>query len=217
MFSRSRFEAVVGTISSAAFDQGHRFVIGRWERSPIGPLVDVMWCRPDGTSTLVVGNDIGAEFITSIYRFDEVLVGPLAVAGDDTFTRVDGHGLAIRLVGGRRRPIPIPRPLTVTRFIEAPIARALMGVQTYGTSPTGAREWYQTRGWRWIVDGSATLDGRDLGSPRPIERPLGVGFSEPPPRPSIVSVKTVIERPPGGPDAAPGSGNSERPNVHSAP
>lgn len=69
-----------------------------------------------------------------------------------------------------------------------------MGVETYGVSPTGVREWYQSRGWRWVVDGRARWNGTDLGPPGPIHQPMGVGFSEPPPRPSIVAVTTVIDR-----------------------
>ncbi|MBP7596944.1 MAG: hypothetical protein KA755_14995, partial [Candidatus Microthrix sp.] len=68
----------------------------------------------------------------------------------------------------------------------------------YGTSPTGAREWYQTRGWRWVGAGNAHVDGVDLGEPRHFERPVGVGFSEPPRQPSIVSVRVTIELPSAG-------------------
>ena len=101
--------------------------------------------------------------------------------------------LALRT--GRQRPIPFPRPRAITRYVEAPIARRLMGVATYGVSPTGVREWYQTRGWRWVVDGEGELDGRDLGSLAEVRRPMGVGFSNPPVRPSVVAVRVAIERP----------------------
>lgn len=72
-----KHETVTGTISSAGFANGHRFVIGRWDRSPVGPLVNVMWGEPDGTRTLLADSDAGAEFITSIYDFDRVEVCPL--------------------------------------------------------------------------------------------------------------------------------------------
>ncbi len=186
---------VAGTISSAAFDDGHRFVIGHWPTSPIGPMCDIMWATPDDERILLAPRDDVADFITSIYEFDDVRVGPLAVRSDGRQTQASGHGIELELVGGRLRPIPFRRPLALTRYVEAPIARALMGVNTYGTSPTGAREWYQARGWRWVVDGKASLDGRHLGQPKPIERAVGVGFSEPPPRPSIVSVTVAIDLP----------------------
>ena len=78
---------------------------------------------------------------------------------------------------------------------ETPIARRLMGVECYGTSPRGATEWYQTRGWRWVTSAEGRLDGRDLGALTTLRPPLGVGFSEPPARPSIVDVRVGIEMP----------------------
>ena len=110
--------------------------------------------------------------------------------------------LDLELHGGRRRPVPIARPLAVTRWIERPIARALMGVETFGTSRLGAVEWYQTRGWRWVERGRAVLDGTDLGQPGLFAPALGVGFSEPPPRPSIVQVNVTIDLPAPLPSAA---------------
>lgn len=183
---------VRGTISSAGFG-GHRFVVGHWSESPIGVLSDVMWATPDDERILLVGSDDGAAFITSIYDFDDVRVGPLATTSDGRTTTAHGHGLDLELVGGRARPIPFRRPLAVTRFIERPIARRLMDVQTFGVSSQGVREWYQARGWRWVESGHATLDGVDLGAPGPVAAPLGVGFSEPPRRPSIVTVDVTIE------------------------
>ncbi|MCB1027126.1 MAG: hypothetical protein R2704_15325 [Microthrixaceae bacterium] len=187
--------AVAGTISSASFGDGHRFVVGHWPTSPIGPLADVMWTDPDDRRTLLVGDAAGAEFIGSIYEFDQVAVGPISVTSDGRRTSVSCSRLQLELAGGRLRPVPFPRPLAITRWVEAPIARWLMGVETYGTSPTGAREWYQTRGWRWVTDGHARLDGADLGAPQRFEAPVGVGFSEPPARPSIVKVRVTIDLP----------------------
>lgn len=185
---------VDGTISSVAFAGGHRFAVGSWRSTPIGPFGDVMWAAPDDTRTLLAPNDEVADYVTSIYDFDSVRTGPLRVESDGRRTVVEGFGLVLDLSGGRLRPVPVPRPLWFTARVEGPIAKALMGVVTAGVSPTGVREWYQTRGWRWVVEGSGSLDGEELGAPVPIERPLGVGFSEPPRRPSIVSVKVTIER-----------------------
>jgi hypothetical protein len=187
--------AVRGTISSAGFADGNRFVVGCWEESPLGPMADVMWGTPEGQRVLLAPSTEMADFITSIYDFDEVRIGPLDVRSDGRRTTVAGHGIELDLVGGRRRPVPVPRPLAVTRWIEGPIARALMGVETFGTSPRGATEWYQTRGWRWVASGSGRLHGRDLGPVGTIDPPLHVGFSEPPPRPSIVSVHVTIDLP----------------------
>jgi hypothetical protein len=186
---------VRGTISSVAFEAGHRFVVGNWRTSPVGRLVDVMWVDDAGRRTLLVATESAAEFITGIYQFDEVRIGPLTVDGDRHRTRVVGHGVELEMRAGRRRPVPFPRPRWLTRYVEAPIARRMMGVETYGVSPTGVREWYQTRGWSWVVDARGRLDGTDLGALVPIERPVGVGFSDPPRRPSIVEVHVAIHPP----------------------
>lgn len=186
---------VRGTISSAGFPSGDRFVVGHWPVSPVGPMGDVMWGTPEGKRILLAPSDAVAEFVTSIYDFDEVRVGPLTTDSDGRVTTAKGFGLDLRLVGGRKVPVPFPRPLSITRWVEAPIARALMGVETFGTSNRGATEWYQTRGWRWVEDGHAILDGRDLGGPGVVEPPLEVGFSEPPSRPSVVDVHVTIDLP----------------------
>ncbi|MGF1597696.1 MAG: hypothetical protein ACFCVK_12330 [Acidimicrobiales bacterium] len=186
---------VRGTISSTQLAGDHRIVVGRWPTSPIGPLVDVMWRAPDGERRLLVDSEEGAALITSIYEFDDVRIGPLRVEGDDRHTRVRTDGLELDVTGGRRRPVPVRRPLAFTCLVEAPIARALMGVEVHGLSPRGALEWYQTTGWRWIDHGRAAIDGVDVGAPRPFTGPVGVGFSEPPARPSIVSVRVTIVRP----------------------
>lgn len=186
---------VRGTISSAGFASGDRFVVGHWPISPVGPMGDVMWGTPEGRRILLAPSDAVADFVTSIYDFDEIRIGPLTTASDGRVTTAQGFGLDLRLVGGRKVPIPFPRPLSVTRFVEAPIARALMGVETFGTSNRGATEWYQSRGWRWVEDGHAVLDGQDLGAPGAVEPPLSVGFSEPPSRPSVVDVHVTIDLP----------------------
>ncbi len=188
---------VRGTISAAGFSSGDRFVIGHWPESPIGPMGDVMWGTPDGRRILLAPSDEVVDFVSAIYMFDEVRVGDLRTASDGRTTTATGCGVDVALTGGPKTPIPFPRPLAITRFIERPIARALMGVETWGTSSKGATEWYQSRGWRWVADGRAAVDGTDLGPMGPVEPALEVGFSEPPARPSIVDVRVTIDLPAG--------------------
>ncbi len=185
---------VRGVISSAQFSH-HGFVIGHWPESPVGPFGDIMHRSPEGERTLFASSQQAADFITRIYAFDHVRVCDLTTESDGKTTRAVGEGIDIELHGGRRRPIPIRRPLAITRFVEGPIAKALMGVKTFGTSETQATEWYQARGWRWVEQGRASLSSRDLGCPTAFSAPMGVGFSEPPPRPSIVAVHVTIELP----------------------
>ena len=188
---------VRGTISAAGFSSGDRFVIGHWPESPIGPMGDVMWGTPDGRRILLAPSDEVVDFVSSIYMFDDVRVGDLRTTSDGRVTTASGCGIDVALTGGTKTPIPFRRPLAITRFIERPIARALMGVETWGTSSKGATEWYQSRGWRWVTDGRATVNGVDLGPMGPVEPALEVGFSEPPTRPSIVEVRVTIDLPAG--------------------
>ena len=71
------------------------------------------------------------------------------------------------LTTGRRIPIPLLPPLVV-RYIEGPIARRLMNVNTHGVTESGVEEWYRCSGLRWVRLGSASLDGIDLGSIVPL-------------------------------------------------
>ena len=189
---------VKGTISSAAFASGDQFVIGYWPQSPLGPFHDIMWLDANDTRTLIASSRDAANFITSTYHFDHVLVASLHVESEGATTTAWTDKLEIQMAGGRLRPLPLRRPLAATRYIEAPIARWLMGVETYGLSPTGAREWYQTRGWRWVRTATARNKNEDLGELVEVTRPMNVGFSNPPRRASIVAVTVTIEQPAAG-------------------
>ena len=184
-----------GSISSAGFAGGNRFVVGHWERSPIGPFGDVMWGTPDGQRILLAGNQKVADFVTSIYNFDDVRIGDLQTESDGRVTTVEGLGLNLHLSGGIARVIPFSRPLSFTRFVERPLAKFLMGVETFGTSSRGVSEWYQAKQWRWVKSGTAVLDGNDLGELSNFSQPIEVGFSEPPTKPAIVSLQVAIRFP----------------------
>ena len=119
-----------------------------------------MWAAPDGTRTLFAPTDAVAAFVTAVYDFDAVVVGPLATSGDGRGLRVrigdegaeDGRTVVMTAGTGWHIP-PRHRPPALTRFVEAPIARAVMGVRTYGVSPHGVREWYQATAWRPVACG----------------------------------------------------------------
>ena len=184
-----------GSISSAGFAGGNRFVVGHWERSPIGPFGDVMWGTPDGQRILLAGNQKVADFVTSIYNFDDVRIGDLQTESDGRVTTVEGLGLNLHLSGGIARVIPFSRPLSFTRFVERPLAKFLMGVETFGTSSRGVSEWYQAKQWRWVKSGTAVLDGNNLGELSNFSQPIEVGFSEPPSKPAIVALEVAIRFP----------------------
>jgi hypothetical protein len=185
-----------GVIASAGFATGDRVVVGHWTEGPLGPMTDLMWAAPNGQRTLVAPSKAVADFVSSVYVFDAVEIVDMEVEA------AGGRGLSVRagrraieLRAGHGVRLPIPRPAWVTRFVEAPVARALLGVHTYGRSPTGVREWYQAAGYRRLVVARAMLDGTDLGRMAPIEPPCRFGFSEPPRRPSWVDVRPLLEGP----------------------
>ena len=186
-----------GTISSCGFRSGDRFVVGAWTTSPVGATVDVMWAAPDGTRTLLAPDDATAEFVTSVYRFDRVLVVPVAAIATPTSLELTAGTLDLHLRTARPALRLPPRPLWFTRWVERPGAWALMGVRTWGTSPTGVQEWYQARACRFVNEARARIDGADLGSMAPLRPACGFGFSESPARPSIVEVRPTLGVPEG--------------------
>ena len=150
---------------------------------------------PDGQRILLAGNQKVADFVTSIYNFDDVRIGDLQTESDGRVTTVEGLGLNLHLSGGIARVIPFSRPLSFTRFVERPLAKFLMGVETFGTSSRGVSEWYQAKQWRWVKSGTAVLDGNNLGELSNFSQPIEVGFSEPPSKPAIVSLQVAIRFP----------------------
>jgi len=192
-----RFE-MEGVIAAAGFASGDRVVIGHWVRSPLGAMDDVMWAEPDGTRVLYAADERAAEFITAVYRFDRVEVGPVLVDRTAEGLHVRVAGREVHLHGGRSVPIPWRgRPAWVTRWVEGPIARALLRVRTYGTSPTGVHEWYRADRWTPLRDATGSIDGRDLGTMTPVRPACRFGFSEPPRRPSLTSVRPLLDDPAG--------------------
>jgi hypothetical protein len=175
---------------------GHRIVVGAWHRSPIGAFADVMWAEPDGTRLLLAPDDRAADYVAGIYLFDRIEVVCLEWTATPSTLSLHAGPLEVDLAASGGRRVSVPRPWWFTRWVEGPIARRLMGVDVHGTSPRGVEEWYQARAWRWIHGGHVRIAGEDqgpLGPPRP---PLRVGFSEPPPRPSIIDVAVRLRRPP---------------------
>lgn len=204
-----------GVIAATGFASGDRVVIGSWWSSPLGAFTDVMWSEPGGVRVLYAPDDRVARFVTSVYRFDRLVVAPFSTRVDDRRVEVEVAGRRVLLEGGRRLPLPFPggrRPRWITRWVEGPIARSALGVRTFGTSPTGVREWYQARHVRWVRAASGSVAGRDLGALTPVWPPVGVGFSEPPRRPSIVRVRTTLLDPTGRVDRVVGAPARPRPS-----
>lgn len=195
MTRRRRRVDLRGTIISSGFVSGDRVVVGRWVESPVGPITDVMWAAPDGSRTLYAPTAAAAEFITGVYRFDEVAVMGFDVTESDDALHVGFGGRRLLFTARRGIPIPFRRPAAFTRWVEGPVARRVLGVATYGTSPTGVEEWYRADRWRPLRSAAATVDGRSLGVMSTVEPPCRFGFSEPPRRPSWVDVRPLLVYP----------------------
>ena len=193
-----------GVIASSGFSSGHRVVVGHWWQSPIGAFTDVMWAEPDGLKVLYVPDDRVARFVTSVYRFDRIEIEPFRTRAVDRSLVVELDGRVLSFVAGRGIPLPGPRPAALTRWVERPLARLVLGVRTYGVSPTGVREWYQAAWWRPLRSAAASIDGVDLGDRGPVDPPVRFGFSEPPRRPCMVGLRTLLVDPSGRLDVVAG-------------
>ncbi len=186
-----------GVIASAGFASGHRVVIGNWDSTPIGPMVDVMWCDPDGTRTLFAPDAGVARFVEAVYRFDSVVIRPFEWIGNAWAVRVELDDRLVELVAGPGWRIPIRRPAWFTRRVEGPVAHTVLGVRTYGTGPAGVREWYRADATRPVQTGYGRLGGESLGRILPTWQPAHFGFSEPPSGPALVEVRPLLEDPSG--------------------
>lgn len=196
-----------GAICGVAFASGDRFVIGLWDRGPLGAMQDVMWAQPDGTRVLLAPGDEVGSFVSSIYRFDRVATVPFGLDrhGGGFTLRAGDLEIAVSLGAERRvfalRPRPLRRSLAWVR-VEDVLLRRLVGrfvlggaegVRAFGTTRTGIRQWYRIDRYRKVADASARIGGRDLGPLRPLEGPMGFGFSEFPREPAYVSCSPVLE------------------------
>lgn len=184
-----------GAIVSSGFASGDRVVVGDWIDSPVGPMTDVMWAEPDGTRVLYVPDAQGARFVTGVYEFDRVEIVDFRTERADRALQVELGDRVLRFDARRGIPVPFRRPAWFTRRVEGPIARRLLGVVTYGVSPTGVEEWYRADRWAPLRDATATIAGRSLGPMAPVLPACGFGFSEPPARPSWVDVRPLLRYP----------------------
>ncbi len=186
-----------GAIAGFGFSTGHRVVVGHWDASPIGPFCDLMWAEPDDHRTLIAHSERAADFITAVYSFDSTVIAPeLVVTRTARRLAVRWTDGEIDLRLGRGLSFP-PRPTWVTKRIEHPFAEALLGVKTTGVSPTGVVETYRAQRLQRIVSGWGVVAGNDLGdlqAPTPAAR---FGFTEPPPFPSVTTIRPLLEDPGG--------------------
>ena len=68
-----------GRITSSGFESGDSLVIGDWIESPLGSFTNIMWSKPDGRRVLLSPSPEHADFVSSLYYFDEVVVTEIIV------------------------------------------------------------------------------------------------------------------------------------------
>ena len=192
--TRPRRYQLDGVICSAGFASGDRLVVGHWQRSPIGPMTDVMWARPDGGRVLLAPGREVVDFITAVYHFDGVELVDLNVDFDGRCLELIAGDveLVMRAGPGWRLPFGRLRPAWFTRWIEGAVARPLMGVHTFGVGPTGIRQWYRADEYRPLAEARAVVAGTALGAMQPLDVPVRFGFSGPPRRPSLVRLRSEL-------------------------
>jgi len=179
-----------GSITSLGTTSGHRFVVGNWKTSPIGPFTDVMWALP-GERRVLVASRSAAAYVTTVYPFSESIYASVSVDVRDRQIEVQAGPIAISIVAGR--PLPFPwRPRWFVGSVENALAYSLLGVRTVGVSPTGMTEWYRTKSLSWVEQGTAEIGGESCGDLAPINGHLGFGFTDPPRRPSHVNLRVDI-------------------------
>lgn len=202
--SRVRLE---GRIAAAGFASGDRFVIGLWDRGPLGAMIDVMWAQANGTKVLLAWSQAVADFVGGVYEFDEVRVVEAHAGSRDDRVEVDAGPLHAELHTGtplkvfRLRPRFLRRSAAWVR-VEDVVFRPLAGrfligggraVRLYGRSPSGVQEWYCIDSYRPVISARATLEGQDLGPLTPLDPPAHFGFSEFPSRPAVVDCAPLLE------------------------
>jgi hypothetical protein len=195
-------DVFAGEICGVGSTLGVRIVIGRWTVSPFGPVADAMVEDPAGRRVLIAQDEPLAAYITSIYSFDDVIVGPVDCERSPDRLRFRGGPLHLDVTLGRRDALGwalhvVPHRVatndTWVTFTDVIARRLLRGVRTRGATP-GGTELYAATDRREVRAINGTWNTDDLGELRDVAPPVRFGFSSTPRRPSIVEVTTTVHR-----------------------
>ena len=183
-----------GRITSVGFDCGNSIVIGDWVESPLGDFTNIMWSKPDGTRILLSPSQKHADFVSSLYSFDEVSIVDFDTRRGKRGIKVFTDKLSISVYWGFRFLIPVPRPLWFISSVENFFGKMIFGSSTYGRARDGSREWYSIRGFSRVISAEAKLSKQNLGMMTYTDFPEKFGFSSPPRIPSSIEVHSHIDR-----------------------
>ncbi|MCB7136056.1 hypothetical protein [Cellulosimicrobium marinum] len=203
-----------GRIAGWGTASGTRFVVGRWDVTPLGGFADVMVERPDGERVLLAPTAEVADLVGSTYTFDRVEVVPVTVEGGEVDDGPAGRSgsawhvaagpLEARVAVGRRTTLGrvlrvVPDRVAASRHVTAvtdPVARALLhGVRTRGSAGSGRTEHYGATDVHEIDGAVTTWGGEPLGGLAPVDPPVRFGFGSTPRRPAVTDVVTTIVLP----------------------
>lgn len=196
---RQRF---TGEITGVGTTSGVRLVVGDWYDSPLGRFTDVMVQEPDGHRVLLAPGPAEADLVSTVYSFDEVVIGPVRLSAAEAWRTVHAPDLELEVGIGRRTLLGgllrlVPRPLaTDPRWLAllAPVAR-LRGVTTHGSAGGGRTESYGAYDAYVVTGASGRWRGRDLGALADVDPPVTFGFSSTLRRPSLTRLVTTIDEP----------------------
>lgn len=190
-----------GWIAGVGTGSGLRAVVGHWPRSPLGPFTDVMVERADGRRVLIAPSAAVADYVAATYRFDEIVVAPVAVTVDGRRWEVNAGPLTLAFHVGGRPPLgvllrAVPRALA-TRVawirVAGLVARRVMpGVRTHGSAHDGRREFYGALDLRRLLDAETRWEGIDQGPLCQVEPPVRFGFGSTPATPALVRMVTLV-------------------------
>ena len=183
-----------GRITSVGFDCGNSIVIGDWKESPLGDFTNIMWSKPDGKRVLLSPSQEHADFVSSLYSFDEVSITVFDTTREKRGIKVCTEQLSISVFWGFRLLIPVPRPLWFISTVENFFGKMIFGSSTYGIAREGSKEWYSIKGISRVISAEARLSGQDLGMMTHTDFPKKFGFSSPPKIPSSIEVHSHIDR-----------------------
>jgi len=195
-------DVFAGEICGVGSMLGVRVVIGRWPVSPFGPVADAMVEDPAGRRVFIGQDEALAAYVSSIYSFDDVMVGPVDCERSPGRLRFRGGPLRLDVTLGRRDglgwalhavPHRVATNETWVKFTDVLARGLLRGVRTRGITPGGTELYAATDRHRvTAIDGS--WSNTDLGDLGDVDPPVRFGFSSTPRQPSIVEVTTTVHR-----------------------
>jgi hypothetical protein len=195
-------DVFAGEICGVGSMLGVRIVIGRWPVSPFGPVADAMVEDPAGRRVFIAQDEALAGYVSSIYSFDDVVVGPVDCERSPDRLRFRGGPLWLDVTLGRRDVLgwalcTVPHRVALNEtwvtFTDMVARGLLRGVRTRGTTP-GGTELYAATDRHRVSAIRGSWNKTDLGDLRDVDPPVRFGFSSTPRRPSIVEITTMVHR-----------------------